>query len=381
VIRGAASGAALAAAIAAACTQLPDAQDPWSFKATNDVGLPVLGFRWKQVVNDRSLDHKPQEFASPATAASGDVVYVGSHGGDFCALDAASGKPIWRRAIGSVSSKALVDRGRIFVGTDDGALLSLDTFDGAQKWRYQTKGAILHEPVAVGELIVFATDADHVVAVERATGKWRWQYDRETPEEFTLRGHAGVGAGAGQVYVGFADGFLVALTGERGEAVWVRSLRGKAEHFVDVDATPVYANGVVYAASSAGGLYGLDARDGAEKWRAAIEGVNAIAADEERVYAAAADEGLHALDLAGHVLWRQGTYHAGDPGRPRIFGDYLIFNTAETGLYVVDKTSGELVQSFNPGAGIAAEPEITPDGRLYTLSNGGIVYAFNVREF
>lgn len=364
------------------CTGLPDAEDPWAFSPKNDVGLPVIGFRWKQTIHDRSMDHQPQEFASPAVGGRDeDVIYAGSHGGRFFALSAWTGGPIWRVEVGSISSRPLVDRGRIFVGTDDGALVCLDTWNGSVKWRYETKGAILRQPVASGDLIVFATDADHVVAVERETGKWRWQYDRETPEEFTLRGHAGVVVADGKVFAGFADGYLVALTASRGEVVWLRSLAGKAEQFVDVDATPAVANGVVYAASSSGGLYAVDAADGAEKWRADVENVNAVGVDGRRLFVAAADSGLHALDLAGHILWRQGLYRAGDPGAPTVFGDYVIVNTSQDGLFVVEKQSGELLQSFNPGPGFSSEPTIMRDGKLYAMSNGGIIYALQLREF
>lgn len=369
-------------AVLASCTSFPEPEDPFTFSPRNDVGLPVLGFRWKQTVHDRSLDHKPQEFASPAVGGRDqDVVYAGSHGGRFYALEASSGDPIWRVEIGAISARPLVDRGRIFVGTDDGQMICLDTWDGSVKWRYDTKGAVLRQPVAAGDLIVFATDADHIVALERESGKWRWQYDRETPEEFTLRGHAGVLLADGKVIAGFADGYLVALTADKGEVVWLRSLAGKSEQFVDVDATPAHANGVIYAASSSGGLYAVAASDGAELWRTAIDSVNAIAVDGRRVFVAAADAGIHALDAAGHVLWRQGTYRAGDPGQPVLHGDYLVFNASEDGLFVVDKASGELLQRFNPGSGITADATVTPDGHVYVMSNGGIIYALHLREY
>jgi outer membrane protein assembly factor BamB len=375
--------ALLAASAPLGCTNLPEPMDPWEPGATSQVGLPVLGLVWKRVIHDRSFDSKPQEFASPAVYADplrGTTIFAGSHGRNFWALRADTGSEVWKQSVGSVSARPVVDRGRIIVGTDDGAMLALDTWDGSEKWRYETKGAVQQSPALANGLVIFSTDADVVVAVEKATGKWRWQYDRETPEEFTLRGHAGVVVANDKVYTGFADGFVVALTVDKGEVVWVRSLAGDKTQFVDVDATPAVANGILYVASAAGGLYALDAEDGTERWRQPLQGVGGIALDGDRIYVAAADEGLHSLDLNGHVLWRQGMFRAGDPGAPQIRGDYLLVNTAERGLYIVDKRNGELFESFDPGQGISAEPTIDGD-RLYILSNGGILYAMGIRDF
>ena len=373
----------VAALLTAACTALPEPVDPWEPGSEREIGLPVLGFVWKQVIHDRSYDSKPQEFATPAVYEDplrGKTIFAGSHGRNFLALRAATGSLLWKQPIGAVSALPVVDRGRILVGTDDGVMLALDTWDGSEKWRYETKGAIHRPPVLTQNLVVFSTDADVVVAVEKATGKWRWQYDRETPEEFTLRGHAGVVVHGDKVYAGFADGFVVALTADKGEVVWVRSLAGDKAQFIDVDATPALANGVLYVASAAGGLYALDSEDCTERWHLPLQDVGGIAVDDGHLYVAAADEGLHAIDLGGHILWRQGMYRAGDPGRPQIHGDYLVVNTADRGLYVVDKRNGELFESFDPGQGISAEPTIDDD-RMYLLSNGGILYAMGIRDF
>lgn len=349
--------------------------DPLDPRRDPALPTPVLSFVWKRRLEDRSREHRPQEFASAVTR-SGDL-YVGTQGGDFFALRASDGKVLWKRRLGSVSSRPLVDDPRLYVGTDDGSLLSVNAFDGTVNWRHATRGAIQHPPVAVGDLLVFSNDADHVFAVDRGTGKLRWQYERETPEEFTMRGHAGVAVAQDRVFAGFSDGHVVALTATSGEVVWVRSLAGESEKFVDVDTTPVIDRGILYAASASGGLYALDPSDGTEKWRFDVKGAGTVAVDGDSVYFAAADEGLFALDLRGNLLWRQGLRGAGDPSRPLVQGPYLFFSVSEEGLAVVDKRTGELLQLFDPGPGISSEPTLNGD-RLYVLSNGAILYAFDV---
>jgi outer membrane protein assembly factor BamB len=373
-------GAAVLAALASACAwpQPGDAMDP---RPSGRVGRPVLELAWRRTLHDRREDHRPQEFAGVAPAArAGDLVLAGSLGGDFYALEAERGEVRWKRKLGPVSSMPLVVDDVVYVGTDDGALVALHLADGGQKWRYATKGAVLHTPVVHGDLLVFSNDSDRVFAIERETGKWRWQYERETPDEFTVRGHGGVTIAGEVVYAGFADGNVVALNAATGDVLWVRSLAGDKTQFIDVDTTPVVSDGVLFAASASGGVYALDISNGTEKWRAPISGASDITLDDGHLYVAAAETGLYALDRAGHVLWRQGLAKAGDPARPVIDRNYLLLSTATAGLFVVDKRTGQLFESWNPGDGITSEPTIVGD-RLYVLSNGGVLYAMNLARY
>jgi outer membrane protein assembly factor BamB len=368
-------GACVLASLASCAMPLPgDAMDP---RPSGNVGRPVLELAWRKMIHDRRADHQPQEFAGITV---GDKIFGGSLGGDFYALEATRGDIIWKRRLGAVSSMPLVLGDTVYVGTDDGALVALASKDGAQKWRYATKGAVLHAPVAFGDLLIFSNAGDKVYAVERATGKWRWQYERETPDEFTVRGHGGVTVAGKLAFAGFADGNVVALDAATGDVVWVRSLAADKTQFVDVDTTPVIDGGVLFAASSSGGLFALDVTNGTEKWRAPINGASDVTLENGRLYVAAAETGLYALDRGGHVLWREGLSRAGDPARPVIDGNYLFLSTAADGLYVVDKRTGHLYQSWNPGDGITSEPSIVGD-RLYVLSNGGVLYAMNLSRF
>jgi outer membrane protein assembly factor BamB len=372
----------------AGCGAAVDLRAPWDFKRDHDVGRPVLGFRWKRVVVNHITEHLPQEFADVAIAPVGPVeasegrgaVYVGSHAGVLYALSPRDGHELWTRQVGSVSGEPVIGGDLLFVGNDDGVMTAVVPETGAVKWTYTAKGAILRPPVVIGDTLVFSTDLDKVIALDRGTGKWRWQYERDTPEEFTIRGHAGVAVADGKVFAGFADGHVVALSLTGGEITWVRSLAGESRQFVDVDTTPVVRAGVVYAASSSGGLYALSEADGTERWHVAMTGADQLVLDEGRIFAVAAEEGLYALDLGGHVLWRQGMSKAGDPARPVVDGDYIFLSTSDYGLYIIDKRDGHLLQSFDPGPGISARPAIAND-QLYVMSNGGVLYAMNVRRF
>lgn len=365
-----------------------DPRAPWEHHHTHDVGRPVLSHRWNRTIADHSTAMRPQEFADVAVAVGGSAeasdgrgtLFVGSHDGTFYALSARDGSTLWKREIGSVSGQPLLTGDLLFVGTDDGVLFALTPETGEVRWQYQAKGAILRPPVASGDTLVFSTDVDKVFALDRTTGKWRWQYERETPEAFTIRGHAGVTVVDDHVYAGFADGHVVALGLGGGEVLWVRSLAGAASQFIDIDTTPVVRDGSLYAASTSGGLYALAAIDGTEQWHTSMQGADQLILDGDRLYAIAAEEGVFALDLRGHVLWRQGLAKAGDPARPVISDRYLFLAMSDGGLFIVDKRDGTLLQSFDPGNGISSSPALM-GGQLFLLSNGGVLYAMNVYAF
>lgn len=372
---------------ASACVKVPtNRADAMRAEPREALGEDRLSLHWKFVTADRLTEVDAQEFAQPALAA--DMLYVGSASGWFFALRAATGDVRWRKQIGAVGSAPTVVGGMLYVGTQDGLLLALDAQTGVEKWRYPSRGPIDKAPVVTTDLVVFANEADQVVAVDAVSGKFKWQYKSETPEEYTLRGHAGVTIDGDLIYTGFANGTMVALRKDTGSVAWSTSLKAEADRFVDVDATPLVMGERVYASSSSGGVYALDKATGLVRWRmpfwdasmpSSSGNVGGIASDgKETIYVSVADLGTYALDLNGNVVWRVGARGGGEPGTPVVVRDTLVYTLASEGLFIADRKSGETLEYFQPGDGISAQPTITSDGRLFVMSNRGILYAFDL---
>lgn len=349
------------------------------------LGEDRLSLRWKFATADRLTEVEPQEFAGAAVLA--DTVFTGSASGWFFALRSTTGAVRWRKNLGAVISAPAIIAGVLHIGTADGALIALDAQTGSEKWRYQSRGPIEQPPISTGDFIVFANEADQVVAVEAATGKFKWQYKGETPEEYTLRGHAGVAIDNELLYTGFSNGTLVALRKDTGSVAWSTSLKGDADRFVDVDATPVVVGDRVYVSSSSGGVYALDKATGLVRWRvpfwdaaqpSATGNVGGIISDGKTLYVSVADLGTYAIDLAGNVLWRVGAKGGGEPAAPVVWNELLLYSLAHDGLFVADRRTGETLQYFDPGDGISTSPTVTGDGRLFVISNRGILYAFDL---
>jgi outer membrane protein assembly factor BamB len=371
---------------ATSCVRVPyQRADAMSAQPVEPLGEDRLAYKWKFVTADRKTEVAPQEFASAAVYA--DTLFIGSANGWFHALRAADGTVRWRKQIGAVASAPLVLGTTLYVGTSDGNLIALDAQTGTEKWRYQSRGPISQTPVVTGEMIVFTNEADQVVSIDVITGKFRWQYKTETPEEYTLRGHAGVTVDGDLIYTGFSNGTLAALRRDSGSVAWSTSLKAEADRFMDVDATPLVIEGTVYAASSSGGVYALDKTTGLVRWRlpfwdatmpSSTGNVGGITSDGKLIYASVADLGTYALDLGGNVVWRVGTRGGGEPATPVIYADLLVYSLAKDGMFIADRRSGETLEYFDPGEGVSAMPTVTGDGRLFVMSNRGILYAFDL---
>jgi outer membrane protein assembly factor BamB len=97
--------------------------------------------------------------ASPAI--DGDKVYLGSRNGRIYALDATTGNEQWTfNSGGEIRSSIAVTSEQMFFGNDE-KVYSLNKYNGAVNWEYQTDGRV--SPVAVTQNVLFGTTTSGTV--------------------------------------------------------------------------------------------------------------------------------------------------------------------------------------------------------------------------
>jgi outer membrane protein assembly factor BamB len=350
----------------------------------------VVRVAWRRTLQPAVpfFSYHPQEFASAAASADGQLVFIGSSEKTFYAMRARDGEVVWKRELtGEVSSQPLVlpagavgPESLVLVGDDDGVLSAIVAATGAVRWTYRARGPIHTQPVVHGGLVYITSSEGRVYGLDLRTGKWVWQYEREIPEGFAIRGSSGVLPVGTRVFVGFPDGYLACLNGENGEVVWTRQLSGESSRFTDVDGTPAVFGDTLYVTCYSGGVYALDVKDGSTRWRFDLEAAGPLAVDPsgERIYAVSANQGLYCLDSKGRKLWQQAFPREGELSQPLLWGNYLVLSAAADGLHILDKRTGELLQFFDPGQGATARPA-TQGEHLYILSNAGAFFALTTR--
>ena len=350
----------------------------------------VLRVAWQKTLQPAVpfFSYHPQEFATAAVSSDGQLVFVGSSEKTFYGMRATDGEVLWKRQLtGELSSQPLVlDAGAagpeqlVLVGDDDGVLSALVATTGVVRWTYRARGPIHTQPVLHGGLLYITSSEGRVYGLDARTGKWIWQYEREIPEGFAIRGSSGVLPAGNRVYVGFPDGYLACLNGETGEVVWTRQLSGEVSRFTDVDGTPTLSGDTLYVTCYSGGAYALDVKDGSTRWRFDLEAAGPLALDPsgERIYVVSASQGLFCLDNKGRKLWQQAFPRQGELSQPIPWGPYLLLSAASEGLHVLNKQTGELLQFFDPGQGATARP-VAQGQRVYILSNAGAFFALTTR--
>ncbi|HZH02560.1 MAG TPA: PQQ-binding-like beta-propeller repeat protein, partial [Myxococcaceae bacterium] len=256
-------------------------------------------------------------------------------------------------------------------------LYALDVKNGSVRWTFAASQELATPPVLVGGRLYFASHNDTVYALEASSGTWKWQYRRDPPAGFTVRGMSTPRVKDGLVYAGFSDGSVVALKAEDGAVRWERVLSSSGSEFLDADGGPVLDDeGQLYVASYRDGIYALDAASGEVRWHTPRDGVTSLVRRPGVIYAAG-ERGVGAfLQDSGRQVW---TLPLGESAaRLPVPSHKMLVVPINQALLFVDPLRGKTELAWDPGAGVSAPP--APWGRrLYVLSNTGFLYALKLK--
>lgn len=340
---------------------------------------------WNTLVKPTLLEFQPSETASPAVDPETERVVVCTRDGVVRCLAPTDGHVEWERQIhGRCFAGSTILDGVVYVPGGDSVLYALRARTGEEIWRYESGEELVTAPKIVGETLLVASQSETLFAVDRGTGKWKWQYRRDAPPGFTVRGTATPVVHEDTVYMGFADGYVVALGLGDGQQKWERNLSTSGGlQFIDADATPVVDEaGNLYAASYKDGVYGLKADTGELEWSTVRTGTNSMVQSGE-VLLVGGDGKIGAIHSAtGRELWTldltQGKKGVGSAGRPPLLLRGLLVVPTAGALVFIDPLKGRARVAWNPGKGVTATPTVY-NGRMYVLSNVGTVFALQLR--
>jgi outer membrane protein assembly factor BamB len=232
--------------------------------------------RWRSPLHDEkagdaALENKSFTHRTPVPVLADGVIYAGSADGNLYALEAATGRTLWRHDAGApiYAGVALCGRAALVAGCFDGTILTLDRRDGAELRRVRIGGPIVSAPVIAGDIAVVGS-RDYLlygVSLSRAAVAWKYSYWFSWVES-TPRLVDGV------AYLGASDFRRVgAFDPATGRPLWLADVRGLTW------GTPVVTADMVYAGTHAqypaylhheAGIVALDRRTGAAKWRVAL---------------------------------------------------------------------------------------------------------------
>jgi hypothetical protein len=127
-----------------------------------------------------------------------DAVYFACDNGFLFKLNRATGEEIWRYDLGDAqvprilphstvydydhdAPMPVIAEGVLYVGSGNASVHAVDASTGRRVWRIGVKGKVRNTALIVGDALVFGTWGNELRAVERATGKDLWIKDLKAP--------------------------------------------------------------------------------------------------------------------------------------------------------------------------------------------------------
>ena len=211
------------------------------------------------------------DFLTAAPVVVDGMVYVGSATGECHALNAASGKLLWKyKTAGKLRAAAAVSDDRIYVGSMDNFVYALDRHTGALAWKFDTGSPVTTTPVITGDKLVIGTrDQALLYALATADGRKLWtvpywlSWVESTPA-----------LADGLLYIGASDSRRVrVIEPDTGRVRWSAQVWGWTWGTPLVVGDTVYygtAGVAQYFVTQRASLGALDRRTGALKWRKPI---------------------------------------------------------------------------------------------------------------
>jgi outer membrane protein assembly factor BamB len=310
---------------------------------------PPLDARWAV-----TFDSPPA--ASPGFDAT--TAYIPLKGGQLVAVNLDRGTIRWRLDVATVLTPA----------TGEGLVLSIseqtiearDAQTGALRWRTPLPGGTAVRPFYDTGWLLASTTSGDLVALRASDGALQWRRQLGSPLS------APPGPALDRLYLALEDNRLVSVLLASGETVWERTLPARVTTILALDDQLVVGTAAKHMMS-------ISLSSGRQRWDWPLGGdvSGAPTADDERIYFAARDNLLRAVDRgSGNLRWKANlpSRPAGGPLRlpdallmPMVSSEILGFDP-ETGTPTVTvRAAGEIgVQPFfRPGARLTAPQVIT----------------------
>lgn len=324
------------------------------------------------------------------------VAYTMDSDGNVAAVDLASGSRRWRVDTQAEDSRSTnigggiaVENGTIYATTGRGEALALEAATGKILWRKSIGVPARSGPTLAGGRMHFTTLDDQLLALAMTNGERVWRY-QGSDAATTLLADAAPAISEGFVVAGFGSGELVAVRADSGALVWSDTLAASAGRNSLLDLTairalPVIDRGRVFAIGVGGLLVSLDLRTGRRLWEREIGGGQTPWLAGDWLFVQSSNQSLAAVNADdGRIRWIQELPRWANPARQRdpIFwsgplmasGKLILAGTSEQAVSI-DPASGRILGSQDVGSSVSVAP-VAAEGTMLILTNSGTLRAF-----
>ncbi len=373
-----AAGAAVLALALAGCSMLPSipffgggSEKPKPAELPPNAALIAVQPAWTARVGQVNLPLMVN--------VSGSTLAVAASDGTVAAIDAATGRDLWRINIKAPLAAGVGSDGKMAaVVTRANELVVISA--GAELWR-QKLGAVAYTPPFVAGGRVFVLTADRAVsAFDGQTGRKLWTQQR--PGEPLVLRHAGVMLAVGDMLVVGLSGRLAGLDPLNGTVRWevpLASPRGinDVERLVDLVGSTSRVGDTVCTRAFQANVGCVDAGRGTLLWTKPANGAEGVHGDDKLVFGSEADGKVVAWRReSGDRAWVTERLQYRGLTAPLALGRSVVVGDSTGLVHLLSREDGSLLNRLaTDGSPIVAAPVVAANTLVVVTRNGGI-YGF-----
>lgn len=373
----AAASAIAAAALLAGCSAMPSflglggAEKPKPAELPPNVALIAVRPAWTARVGEVS--------APMSVSVNGNTIAVASADGTVAAIDAASGRDLWRgSAGGAIAAGVGSDGTTAAVVTRGNELVALAV--GKPLWRERLPAVSYTAPFVAGGRVFVLTADRSVSAFDARNGRRLWTQQR--PGEPLVLRHGGVMLAVGDTLVVGLSGRLAGLDPLTGRVRWEAPIaipRGvnDVERLVDLVGTTSRVGDSVCARAFQAAVGCVNAARGAVVWTRPASGAEGLHGDERLVFGTEADGKVIAWKREnGERAWVSELLRHRGLTAPLSLGRSVVIGDGTGLVHLLSREDGSpLNRLATDGSPIMAAPVVAGNTLVVLTRNGG-VYGF-----
>jgi outer membrane protein assembly factor BamB len=313
-----------------------------------------------------------------AVAVRDNAFVVAGSDGTVMALEAATGRELWRGTAGAKLSAGVGSDGRYAaVVTRDNELVALDR--GQKLWSLRLDSSVTAAPLVAGER-VFVVGVDRVVlAFDVLDGRKLWRYQRSGGEALTLAQPAVLAAYKDTLLAG-QGAVLVGLDPTRGGVRWEVALtppRGtnEVERLNDLTGPLLRLGDAVCARAFQTAVGCVDLKTNSLRWSRLAGGQQPVGGDNDLLFGADGSDRISAWKTGGGELaWTNERLLYRGLSAPLSAGRTVAFGDFEGQVHFLSREDGKtLLRLPTDGSPIVGQPVLSGTTMLVTTRNGALV--------
>jgi len=304
--------------------------------------------------------------------------------GHLAAINKNTGENLWHlKNKQQFSSAPSYGENKVYIGTANAEVFALDNKNGKTLWKTTVSNQVIGKPAYGNGIVVVKTLDGKLVALNSVDGKQIWNYDEENPE-LILKGESSPIIYEGKVLAGFPDGKLLVLNLADGSLVWEANVAdsqgfSSLSRMIDINATPVISDGIVYIATYQGNISAFDLNSGSRIWEHRLSAYSGLAVDAKDVYVTDASGVLWAFNKTrGNVDWKQTSFKKYMLSGPTVFHNYLVVGDNIGNVHVFAKSDGKILAQQKISTKPIYVSPLTDDKTVYLFSSDGRMTAIKI---